>query len=117
MRFIKRITRMDLFVLGIFVFMWCVAPDVQVFAATIGERITSIGNEFSQTKSAFLTLALIIGIIMSIVGLMKFLKASRGGEGGIGEGIKYLAVGVALIALSTVIKLTSTTLTGTEASF
>ena len=117
MNILKKITKIDICVTLAFAFIWLLAPDVQSLAATIGERVSSIGNEFNTMKEAFVNIALIIGIVLSIIGLTKFLKASRGGEGGVGEGVKYLVVGVALIALKVIISLTSNTVTGQDATF
>lgn len=79
----------------------CFLPD-SALAATIGDQLSKFTTEAQSAWIPFIKVtALVIGMACFMVGLVKLLKAQNS-QGGVGEGIKYMVVGVCLMAISAV---------------
>ena len=79
---------------------------------TLGGRMQDVNKELQSFMSMALYGGILIGVVFVIIGIMKMVKGDRGGEGGIGKAIIYLVAGALLIAIPTVLELTSGSLTG-----
>lgn len=93
----------------------CLLLSASSYAAnSLGGRMEDVNKELQSFMSMALYGGILIGVVFVIIGIMKMVKGDRGGEGGISKAIIYLVAGALLIAVPTVLELTSGSLTGSE---
>jgi len=82
-------------------------------AQSVGNMATNAKNDLASVPGLIMLVAAIIGIVLVIMGLMKFSKSRHTGED-TGAGIKMLIVGAVLLSVAAIIGAFSTTMFGSN---
>lgn len=96
------------------VFAWGAIDEV--FAAsggnTLGGRAAALKDDLQNVYDLILVIAMLVGVVLAIVGIIKMTKSSRE-EGGMAKAIVFIAAGALLIAIPALIMYTSGSILGT----
>ena len=83
-------------------------------ASSWGTRATAVTSEVKSFKELGLAASVFIGIVLLIVGIMKLVKDSRQGDGGIGAAIIWIIAGVLMVAIPLLLSTTGQTIFGSD---
>ncbi len=83
-------------------------------AETLGARAKSITGEVDSFKELALGLSILVGVILVAVGIIKLVKDSRGGEGGVGTALIWIIAGVLMAGIPILLAITGQSVLGKE---
>lgn len=88
--------------------------DSNANAANIGATADKVTKQLDQVKALILGSTIIIGIILIALGIIKLTKRQQE-DGGVAKAIIFLVAGTLMVAIGSVVSITSSSIFETEA--